>query len=89
MSSEKPREWPLLPSDAASVVHELSLVLADVVEEVSEAPGRRGYLKLHGLATAIELFAREAARWYGSLAPGEQEALNALEAAYAAARKLR
>lgn len=89
MSFEQPREWPLLPSELAQVVHQLSLALADVVEEAGESLSRRSYLKLHGLATAIEVFAREAARWYGSLAPGEQEALDALEAAYAAARKLR
>lgn len=85
MPQDKSLNWPLLPSQAASVTHCLCMAIADVIHhEAGGEMSRRSYLKLCGLATAAELFSRDAARWYGSLMGEDQELLEGLEERWAA-----
>jgi len=85
MPQDHPQESPLRPSIAAHVTHQLCMAIADVVQD--DAGGemsRRAYLKLCGLATAAELFSRDAAHWYVNLLGEDHDLLVALEERYLA-----
>lgn len=85
MSDELPMEWPLPPSQAASVVHQLCMAMADtVLHECGHRISRRTYLKLCGLSVAAELVAGDAARWYGTRMGKDEDLLAALEERYLA-----
>ena len=85
MPQDQPQEWPLPPSVAASVTHQLCAAIFDVIHhEAAGGMSRRSYLKLCGLATAAEVFSRDAAHWYVSLMGEDHEMLVALEARYVA-----
>lgn len=75
MQQDHPHQWPLRPSVAAHVAYQLCAMISDLVrDEAGVGMSHRDYLKLCGLATAAEVFSREAADWYGNL-KGEDEDL--------------
>lgn len=83
MNDELSLEWPLRPSQAASLTHYLCLAMADIVNhEAGREMSRRSYLKLCGLSLAAELISREAAGWYGRLKGEDEELLEGLEERY-------
>ena len=85
MSHEKPHQWPLPPSQSASVTEYLCMAMKDVVEhEAGSRMSRRTYLKLYGLAMAAEVFSRDAARWYTNLSGEDHDLLEGLEERYMA-----
>ena len=83
MSEESPLSWPLSPSHSASVAYALCMALADLIhEEGGGEVSRRAFLQACGLATAAEVFSREAARWYGTRMGKDHDLLEALQARY-------
>lgn len=85
MPQDPSQEWPLPPSVTAAVAYQLCMAIFDVVQdEAGSGMSHRSFLKLCGLATAAEVFSREAAEWYGNLKGEDEELLEGLLERYAA-----
>lgn len=82
--NEQPETWPLPPSHSSYTLHGLCIALADVVHhEINNDISRRTLLKVHGLATAAELFAGELAHFFGSQVGEDFDQLEAIQQRYA------